>query len=309
MDVSRMKRVPLRQLWPNEAYDFTTWLSKNLDLLGEEIGVELSLVEQETSVGPFSADLLAEVENGKSVVIENQLEKTDHDHLGKLITYLSNLEAAAAIWVTKEVRPEHERAIHWLNEMLPLDTSFYLLKLEAYQIDVSNPAPLFTEVAGPSPEARQIGQQKKEKAERHMKRKRFWAELLELANQKTNLHENRSPSTQTHLNAGAGRKGVVYQYWIRKHDAAVGLRIRLDTKKETKAFFDRLHEGKEEINERFGDTLDWRREDDIKASHIMYPIDAGGYADEEDHQEIRVKMVKAMLQLEKAFSPEIRAGG
>jgi hypothetical protein len=188
MTISRMEQVPLRKLWPNEAYDFTTWLSNNLDLLSEELGFEISLLEREASVGPFSADIHTEGENGETIVIENQLEKTDHDHLGKLLTYLSNLDAQAAIWITPEPRPEHEKAIQWLNEMLPVDTGFYLIKIEAYRIDNSNPAPLFSTVAGPSLEAKQIGQQKKELAERHIKRKQFWTRLLEIANQKTDLH-------------------------------------------------------------------------------------------------------------------------
>jgi hypothetical protein len=113
MAISRLTPVSLRELWPNEAYDFTTWLGKNLDLVSEALGMDLALVEQEAaSAGTFSAYILAETDNGDAVVIENPLEPTDHDHLGKLITYLSNLDARAAIWTTSEPWPEHEKAIH-----------------------------------------------------------------------------------------------------------------------------------------------------------------------------------------------------
>ena len=154
MHISRLEAVPLRELWPNEARDFTTWLAENLDWLGESLEMELSLVEQEASAGPFSADILAEDGGGNPVVIENQLERTDHDHLGKLITYLSNLDAKIAVWVTSDPRPEHEQAIHWLNEVVPLDTAFYLVKVEAFRIENSPPAPALTVVAGPSVERR-----------------------------------------------------------------------------------------------------------------------------------------------------------
>jgi hypothetical protein len=209
MAIARLEEVPLRQLWPNEAYDFTTWLAENLDLLGDTLRLELSLLQQEARAGTFSADILAEEASGDPVVIENQLERKDQDHLGKLITYLSNLDAKAAVWITSEPRPEHEKAIHWLNEMLPADTAFFLVKIEAYQIEDSPPAPLFTVVAGPSPEARQIGDTKKELAEGHIKRREFWRTLLERANQRTSLHSQRSPTTDTWLNAGAGRAGIV----------------------------------------------------------------------------------------------------
>jgi hypothetical protein len=142
MQISRLEKVPLRQLWAHEARDFTSWLAQNLDLLGEKLNIGLTLLEQEASAGPFSADILAEDGSGSPVVIENQLERTDHDHLGKLITYMSNLGAKTAVWITGNPRPEHEQAVHWLNEMLPADTAFYLVKIEAYRIDDSPAAPL-----------------------------------------------------------------------------------------------------------------------------------------------------------------------
>lgn len=170
----RLEKVPLRGIWPNEARDFTTWLAENLDFLGEALGLSLSLVEQEAAAGIFSADVLAEDADGNPIIIENQLERTDHDHLGKLITYLSNLDAKTAIWITSDPRPEHEAAIHWLNQTLPADVALYLVKLDAYRIGDSSSAPLLTVVAGPSPEAKQIGGQKKELAQRHVLRLEFW---------------------------------------------------------------------------------------------------------------------------------------
>ncbi len=166
--IGRLERVPLRELWPDEARDFTPWLADNLDLLAEHLGLQLALVEQEASAGDFAVDIVAETEKGDTVVIENQLERTDHDHLGKLITYLSNLDAKVAIWITANPRAEHEKAVQWLNELAPADTAFYLVKVEAYRIEESPPAPLFTVVAGPSAESREIGSRKKELAERHI---------------------------------------------------------------------------------------------------------------------------------------------
>lgn len=156
MPIARLEKLELRELWKHEAHGFTKWLTENLYFVSETIHVDLSLVEREASVDPFSADILAEDNQGHPVITENQPEQTDHDHLGKLITYMSNLEAKIAIWITSSPRPEHEKAVHWLNETLPADTDFYLLKIEAYKIDASDPAPLLTVVAGPSLESKQV---------------------------------------------------------------------------------------------------------------------------------------------------------
>ena len=114
--VGRMEKVSLREVWKKEAKDFTGWLYENLEVLGEELDLDLTPDEKEKSVGSFSADITAEDGAGRKVLIENQLEKTDHVHLGQILTYISNLEAKVAIWISSDPRPEHIRAVEWLNE-------------------------------------------------------------------------------------------------------------------------------------------------------------------------------------------------
>ena len=114
MNLSRIQKIDLRELWKNEALDFTNWLAEdeNLQLLSDEIGIDISLVQTEASVGKFSLDILAEEENtGRKIVIENQLETTDHNHLGKLITYASGFDAGIIIWIVKDIRDEYKRTI------------------------------------------------------------------------------------------------------------------------------------------------------------------------------------------------------
>lgn len=306
MHISRLESVSLRELWPNEARDFTTWLAENMDFLGEALGIELSLVEQEAAAGPFSADILAEDGSGNPVVIENQLERTDHDHLGKLITYLSNLDAKIAIWITSKPRPEHEQAIHWLNEVVPADMAFYLVMIEAYHIEESPPAPLLTIVAGPSPEARQAGTQKKDLAERHILRREFWEQLLERASQKTSLHAQISPSKENWINAGAGKSGVSYNYVIRMENARVELYIARGDADENKRIFDALYAHRDGKDEAFGEPLEWLRQDNVQASRICHVIPGGGLRDRDRWPEIQERMIDAMIRLERALKPEIR---
>ncbi len=116
--LDKLTKVQLRDIWKHEALDFTQWLAlqENLDLLSEEIGLDLQNPQTEVSVGSFNVDILAEDDAERKVIIENQLEATDHDHLGKLITYGSGLDAEIIIWIVKKAREEHQQAITWLNE-------------------------------------------------------------------------------------------------------------------------------------------------------------------------------------------------
>jgi hypothetical protein len=306
MPLGKLEPVPLRELWSNEALDFTPWLANNLEFLGEKIGLALSLVERDASAGSFSADILAEDSGGNMVIVENQLEPTDHDHLGKLVTYLSNLDAKVAIWVTEGPRPEHEQAVHWLNEVVPADVAFYLVKIEAYRIGDSPAAPLFSLVAGPSVEARQAGAQKKELAERHALRQEYWVQLLDRAQKKTLLHARRSPTTDSWLNAGSGFSGVAFQYRIRMEDAQVGLRIRRDTEKESRQIFDAIYANKDDVERIFGKKLDWQPQEGLKMSIIQYVIPDGGLRDKGRWPQIQDAMVDAMVCLEKALKPQIQ---
>ncbi|MFC1639845.1 hypothetical protein ACFL3B_03665 [Gemmatimonadota bacterium] len=114
--IGKIERVELRKVWKHEAYDFTQWIEDNVDVVSDVIDIELANAEREQAAGTFSIDLVAEDTQGNPVVIENQLEKSDHDHLGKLITYLTAMGANTAIWIVSDPRPEHVRAVTWLNE-------------------------------------------------------------------------------------------------------------------------------------------------------------------------------------------------
>ncbi len=161
--VGKLKKVELRDIWKNEEHDFTAWLETNLDALSEAIDLSLEVVEREKTLdgSRFSVDLLCETEDSEVVVIENQLEKTDHKHLGQIITYISNLnDVYYAIWICKNPRQEHINAINWLNQTVS-DKNFYLIQLEAFQIGESEPAPFFSVVCKPDEEVKKLGEEKK----------------------------------------------------------------------------------------------------------------------------------------------------
>ena len=266
--IGRIERVPLREVWKHEALDFTTWLEQNIDILNEITDLNISNVERETTAGTFSVDLVAEDGDGNPVVIENQLEKTNHDHLGKLITYLTAIEAKKAIWIASDPRPEHIKAVTWLNESNSAD--FYLLKLEAIRIGESTPAPLLTLIVGPSEEGREAGEKKKEIAERYGIRKRFWTALLEKAKSRTELHANISPRMYHWAGTGAGVTGLTYSYVVTRHAATVELYIDKgkEAGEDNKAIFSQLFSAKQDIENAFGGPLEWQKLEGRRACRI-----------------------------------------
>ncbi len=144
--------VPLRDVWPNEESDFTPWLAKdtNLGILGDELGMSLELLEREARVGPYEADLVCrDTNDGAKVVVENQLGQTDHDHLGKVLTYAAHFGAKVAVWVARSFTEQHREAVDWLNEIGGGGTRFFAVEIELWKIGESSPAPRLNVVAGP----------------------------------------------------------------------------------------------------------------------------------------------------------------
>lgn len=303
--IGRIQRVALRDVWRHEAYDFTTWLQENLDVLNEATGLELSDAEREQSVGSFSVDLVAQDRSGAAVIIENQLERSDHDHLGKLVTYMSSLDAQAAVWIVSEPRPEHVHAVSWLNDAK--DVAFYLVKVEAVRIGSSEPAPLLTVIVEPSEASQAIGDTKRELAERHHERRAFWERFLGFAKEKSALHARLSPTYDAWLGTGAGRAGLAYTYVVNQHSSRVELYIDRgkDAGEENLAILDYRLERREEIEGSFGGPLDWQRLDGRRACRVRAEVLDAGYRDQDRMAELFEGLVDAMVRLERALAPHV----
>jgi len=302
MTIGKIRRVPVREVWVGEAKDFTPWLENNIEQLNESLGLSLSIMEREKRVGDFYVDLLAVDSNGDKVIIECQLEETNHDHLGKLLVYLSNLEAKSAIWICLEPRPEHTRAINWLNEFAPQDISFYLVQVQTIRIENSPPAPLFTKICAPSEQTREIGEEKEEFAERHLKRIEFWKQLLEKANSKTKLHSRTSPSKANWISTGV-RPGLWYNYWITYSSAGIELYIDKgkDASELNRKAFQVFFSNKEKIESDFGEGLEWDCRENIRKCSIKWTLNEGGLKDEDKWSYIQDKLIDAMIRLDNAL--------
>ena len=305
--VRKIQTIPVKDIWPMES-GFTSWLHENIEVLNERLGLSLTSTEREKAAGAFSVDLVAEDEEGRWVIVENQFGKSDHDHMGKIIAYVALLGANLGVWIVERPRPEHIKAISWLNERG--DASFYLVKLEAIKIDDSQPAPLLTLVAGPSEAATQVGTVKKEMAEIHVLRKRFWTSLLEHSKQKTSLHADLSPRISNHISTTAGLpKGLHLCYSVREYDSDVYLYIDRDKEsgEGNVEIFDSLRSRKDKIEEAFGGTLEWTNTEDARSCRIARTVREGGWkTSEEDWPRAHTEMVDAMIRFEKALRPYLK---
>jgi Domain of unknown function (DUF4268) len=299
------KMLDLRTVWKNEVA-FTSWLEQNIDVLADAIGLRLSDVARERNVGDFSLDLSAQEEGtGRLVVIENQIERSDHDHLGKLLTYLAGIDGASvAIWIVKEPRPEHVKALSWLNTSVE-GTEFYLVKLEAIAIGESPYAPLLTQIVAPSPATRQFKAEKKDLAARFSERREFWTEFLKLAKAETNLHSAISPPTDNWISTGAGRSGLSWNYVLNEHDARVELWIDTGDASRNKAIFETLASEKADVEAKFGGPLFWDQKDERRSCKVFKALPDGGWRDIDHREAIMKSMLDAMIRFHAALSPLI----
>jgi len=306
-DIGKLKEVPLREIWKNEAKDFTDWLSNNLDVLEEGTDQKLSLIKKEKEVGPFALDILAENQNGEKVIIENQLEKTDHTHLGQLLTYAINLGSPIAIWITHKPKSEHVKVIDWLNENT--ERSFYLLQIKAVKIGTSSPAAQFTVISKPNDVTKKVGQEKKELAETEHQRIAFWKSLLDKMNKKSSLFGAISPSINHWISAGAGKSGITYNFVITNNYVGTELYIDYDKGKGTgnKKIFDKLYQNKKKIESIINRKLKWERKDKKRSSAIECHIEGYGLKDQDKWDEMQEKITDIMVKFDKAFTSLIKS--
>ena len=211
-----LEQVDLRTVWTNEADDFTPWLAKeeNLKLLGDTIGLELELEAQEKNVGPFRADILCkETANDSWVLIENQLERTDHTHLGQLLTYAAGLNAVTIVWIAKRFTEEHRAAMDWLNYITGGDFNFFGLEVELWQIGDSAVAPKFNIACKPNDWSKSVAQGTKDVqsgalTESKQLQLEFWTAFREYVKERQTSITPTKPLPQHWMNIAIGRTGT-----------------------------------------------------------------------------------------------------
>lgn len=272
--LGRLEKVDLREVWKHEALDFTNWLAKeeNVSLLSDTVGLDIEIIETEASVGSFNVDLLAKDSSTDSkIIIENQLERTDHDHLGKIITYASGYDAETIIWMVKDVRDEHRKAVEWLNNHLDDKINIFLIKIEVWRIGDSKPAPKFGIVEGPNNWAKVIksssgGSRGNVTGIKNLQLE-FWTKLKEYGEDNYSKLRYQSPRPQHwYTFAATGSSGYDISVTVNSREKRIGVEVY--TNKSKDLFFKFLG-NKEEIEKELGFSLEWMELPEKKTSRII----------------------------------------
>ncbi len=299
----------LNEVWDHEARKFTPWLADNIKALGEALGMELELQKQEASVGDFSLDLLAkDLGSGSLVVIENQLTTTDHNHLGKLLTYTGGFDARVIIWIAESIRDEHRQALEWLNQNTGLEISFFGVVIEVIQIDDSKPAYNFKPVVFPNEwrKGRWIGPTPvySPKAEKY---RQFFQKLLYELREIHRFTGAKKGQPQNWYVFASGFFGLYFgSNFCQGNKIRVELYIDTGDKKKNEEVFDWMIENKESIESELDEILYWERLDDKKACRIAIYRHGSIEEDNQELEEIKKWFIEKLLKFKKVFHPKLK---
>ena len=307
-DFSELTKIPLRETWAHEAHNFTPWLEKNIQKLGDALGLDLEVIEREASVGDLSLDLLAQdSQSSKTVIIENQLEPADHKHLGQLLSYAAGLDASVVIWISEDVREEYRQVLDWLNQKTTTDIQFFAVVVEVVTIEDSKRALVFRPVVLPN-EWQKLQKQKTGKlSPKHEKRKKYYQKLIDDLREEHNFTGARKAQHYTYHHFASGIAGIKYGAMLRADDKAlVYVQIEEGVKVGRLDIYDALNDQKDKIEKAIDTSLEWIRDpEDGNFSRIAVSCDGSIDSDENKLETIRAWHIKHLLKFREVFHQEI----
>jgi len=309
-----LERVELRDIWLSEAADFTPWLAgnENLAQLGQAIGIELELEAQEKNVGPFRADILCkDTATGNWVLIENQLEKTDHTHLGQLLTYAAGLKAVTIVWVAAQFTEEHRATLDWLNTITDEGFQFFGLEVELWRIGDSPAAPKFNIISKPNDWTRSVSQaarriESESLTETQAKQLGYWTEFAVFLKSEKSPIRPQKPYPQHWMNFSVGRTGFLLGALLNKPECRIGVELYMSDE-DAKAHFGLLSQQKQSIEEELGFPMVWMELPDRKASRLVYNLENADPLDQQRWPEYRQWMKTHLERLNTVFRPRVRS--
>lgn len=288
MKLGKLEKVDLREYWTDESRDFTPWLAEleNIALLGETLDIEMEVIEQEQAVGSFRADIYAkDTTNGTNILIENQLEKTDHTHLGQLITYAAGLDSVIVIWISPQFTEEHRAAIDWLNRVTTENLNFFGIEIELWKIGESQPAPKFNIVSKPNDWTRYI-QQTVDPSQlskgQHMLLE-FWTAFRDYMESSGSKIKCRKPQPQNWMDFSLGKTGIWISAIINAQKGWVAIGLYIGGVNRDNRFNTLKTKYEKQSHEKISKELIWskkpqRRNDEIRltletdpSNHLKWP--------------------------------------
>ena len=310
-DLGTLEKVDLREVWESENEDFTPWLAReeNINKLGQKIGLDLEVEAQEKRVGKFRADILCkDINTDNWVLIENQLEKTNHGHLGQLLTYATGLDSVTIVWVAATFNEEHKATLDWLNKITDENYNFFGLEIELYKIEDSKIAPKFNLVCQPDNWSQSISREAKrieqgEVSETKLKQYKFWTELgkeLQAADTPLKLQK---VYPQHWTNIAVGKTGVHLGATFNTQQERVSAQLYII---KNKNWFKELESQKDIIEKELGEKLSWQLLPEKAASRIALYRSNSDIENTDDWKDMLKWLVLKLEKLRIVFSPRLK---
>jgi len=308
MKLGTIKEVDIRSVWAHEQHDFSKWLAEedNIKLLGDTLNLSLADVDTERFVGSYRCDIICKDElTGKTVIIENQLEPTNHDHLGKIITYASGLDASVVVWIVANARDEHASAIEWLNNHTDENVSFFLIEVHAYTIGDSDPAPMFKIIEQPNDFVKTIKSiaKKGELSETQKNRIDFWNRFNDVIDERGKPFNKRKAGPDHWYSVAIGSSQCHISIDLINKDKKIRVGIWIDDNKD---LYDYFYEHKDEIEEVAGRKYEWDRLEGKKAAVICTYISGFSFDNQKNHHDLMNKIIDLVVQMRTAFAPFVK---
>ena len=308
MKIGMLKEVDIRDLWKHEQYDFSNWLAEpeNIAYLNDILGLTLVEVDKEKYVGSYRCDIVAKDETSDiTVIIENQLEASNHDHLGKIITYASGLDAKVVVWIVKQAKEEHRSAVEWLNNNTRSGIDFFLIELHAYKIGDSDPAPKFEVIEQPNDFIKSSKSSGGGDATNKSQSERvaFWTQFNDEIVAHGKPFNTRKATTDHWYNVAIGNSNCHIGITLVNSDSFVGVELYIPDNKD---LYDALYEKKDEIEKQIDFDLSWERLDGKKASKIIHRIPGLDFDNKDNYPQLMDEIIKKVIIIRDVFKKYIK---
>jgi len=273
MKLGKLKKVDIKTVWKTEYNDFTPWLAKeeNILLLSEELKIDLEVIEMEKSVGPFRADILCkDTSTDKYIIIENQFGKTDHTHLGQIMTYASGLDAFTVIWIAENFTEEHRAALDWLNNITDENIEFFGIEIELFQIEDSSPAPMFNMVSKPNTWSKSIKKSSKniQLTETKLIQQQYWQSMKDYTETLKLSFRMQKALPQSWTNISIGKTNYKLCAITNSRDKWIGVQLVVYGINALENFNRLRTKYEDDSKENLSEKIDWLEKDGGKEHHV-----------------------------------------